>query len=132
MPRILLVEDNEVNRDMLIRRLQRHGFSVSFAVDGPSGVAKAAEERPDVILMDVALGAMDGWEATQLIKANPTTGSIPVIALTAHALVSDRDRSIQVGCADFDTKPVDLPRLLAKINACLLARPAPVTGASGP
>ena len=121
MPKILLVEDNEVNRDMLMRRLQRQGFTVCFAVDGPSGVASAAHERPDVILMDVALGEMDGWEATQLIKANPHTAAIPIIALTAHALASDRDKSIEVGCADFDTKPVDLPRLLEKIHACLAA-----------
>ena len=121
MPKILLVEDNEVNRDMLMRRLQRQGFTVCFAVDGPSGVASAAQERPDVTLMDVALGKMDGWEATQLIKANPHTTAIPIIALTAHALASDRDKSIEVGCADFDTKPVDLPRLLEKIHACLAA-----------
>jgi CheY-like chemotaxis protein len=118
MPKILLVEDNEMNRDMLTRRLQRHGFTVCSAVDGPQGVAMAESERPDLILMDVALGAMDGWEATQLIKARVSTASIPIIALTAHALASDRDRSIEVGCADFDTKPVDLPRLLDKINAC--------------
>jgi CheY-like chemotaxis protein len=121
VPKILLVEDNEVNRDMLMRRLQRQGFTVCYAVDGPSGVASAAQERPDVILMDVALGKMDGWEATQLIKANPHTAAIPIIALTAHALASDRDKSIEVGCADFDTKPVDLPRLLEKIHACLSA-----------
>jgi CheY-like chemotaxis protein len=119
VPKILLVEDNEVNRDMLMRRLQRQGFTVCYAIDGPSGVASAAQERPDVILMDVALGKMDGWEATQLIKANPYTAAIPIIALTAHALASDRDKSIEVGCADFDTKPVDLPRLLEKIHACL-------------
>lgn len=120
--KILLVEDNEMNRDMLGRRLQRHGFAVAFAVDGPSGVTMAAEETPDLILMDVALGDMDGWEATRRIKANPRTAGIPVIALTAHALASDRDKSIEIGCADFDTKPVDLPRLLGKINACLAAR----------
>ena len=121
MPKILLVEDNEMNRDMLTRRLQRHGFEVCCAPDGPSGVAMAADESPDLILMDVALGAMDGWEATQLIKARPSTAGIPIIALTAHALASDRERSIEVGCADFDTKPVDLPRLLQKIQACLPA-----------
>ena len=137
MPKILLVEDNEVNRDMLMRRLQRQGFTVCFAVDGPSGVASAAHERPDVILMDVALGKMDGWEATQLIKANPHTAAIPIIALTAHALASDRDKSIEVGCADFDTKPVDLPRLLEKIHACLAASarragPRPSEGLSPP
>ena len=119
MPKILLVEDNEMNRDMLTRRLQRHGFEVCCAPDGPSGVQMAADEQPDLILMDVALGEMDGWEATELIKARPSTTDIPIIALTAHALNSDRDKSIEVGCSDFDTKPVDLPRLLQKINACL-------------
>jgi CheY-like chemotaxis protein len=119
MPKILLVEDNEMNRDMLTRRLQRHGFTVCAAADGPSGVAAAAQESPDLILMDVALGEMDGWEATQLIKANPGTAFIPIIALTAHALASDRQKSIDVGCADFDTKPIDMPRLLDKIHSCL-------------
>jgi CheY-like chemotaxis protein len=119
MPKILLIEDNEMNRDMLTRRLTRHGFDVCCAPDGPSGVRMSEEEMPEVILMDVALGAMDGWEATTLIKARPSTAHIPVIALTAHALASDRKRSVEVGCADFDTKPVDLPRLLSKINACL-------------
>jgi len=119
MAKILLVEDNEMNRDMLTRRLARHGFDVCCAPDGPSGVRMSEEEMPAVILMDVALGAMDGWEATTLIKARPSTAHIPVIALTAHALASDRKRSVEVGCADFDTKPVDLPRLLSKINACI-------------
>jgi CheY-like chemotaxis protein len=121
MAKILLVEDNEMNRDMLTRRLTRQGFAVVCAVDGPEGVAMAEAEAPDHVLMDVALGAMDGWEATQLIKANPRTAGIPIIALTAHALASDRDRSVQVGCSDFDTKPVDLPRLVQKINCCLAA-----------
>jgi len=119
MTKILLIEDNEMNRDMLGRRLQRQGFAVCFAIDGPSGVKMAADESPDLILMDVALGDMDGWEATRLIKANPDTRRIPIIALTAHALASDRDTSVKVGCADFDTKPVDLPRLLGKIRGCL-------------
>jgi CheY-like chemotaxis protein len=119
MHKILLVEDNEMNRDMLTRRLQRHGFSVCCAHDGPAGVAMAASERPDLILMDVALGEMDGWEATQLIKANPETSAIPIVALTAHALASDRAKSIQVGCSDFDTKPVDMVRLLGKMRALL-------------
>ena len=119
MTKILLVEDNEMNRDMLGRRLQRNGFAVCFAVDGPSGVSSAGTEMPDLILMDVALGEMDGWEATRLIKANPQTAQIPIIALTAHALASDRETSVKIGCADFDTKPVDLPRLLAKIKSCL-------------
>jgi two-component system, cell cycle response regulator DivK len=119
MPKILLVEDNEMNRDMLGRRLQRHGFELCFAVDAPSGIAMASTELPDLILMDIALGEMDGWEATRRIKSNPATAEIPIIALTAHALASDRDKSVEVGCADFDTKPVDMPRLLAKIGACL-------------
>jgi two-component system cell cycle response regulator DivK len=119
MPKILLVEDNEMNRDMLSRRLQRQGFTVLCAPDGPSGVAMARSEAPDLILMDVALGDMDGWEATQQIKAWPATARIPVIALTAHALASDQARSTAVGCSDFDTKPVDLPRLVGKIQNCL-------------
>jgi 7-keto-8-aminopelargonate synthetase-like enzyme/DNA-binding NarL/FixJ family response regulator len=119
-PKILLVEDNAANRDMLTRRLKRQGFEICLAVDGPSGVRTAAEENPDVILMDVALGEMDGWQATRLIKSRPSTAHIPIIALTAHALATDRDRSINNGCADFDTKPVDLTRLVGKIRACLM------------
>lgn len=124
MTKILIVEDNEMNRDMLGRRLQRQGFTICFAVDGPMGVKMASQELPDLILMDVALGDMDGWETTRLIKADQLTAGIPIIALTAHALSSDRETSIKVGCADFDTKPVDLPRLLGKINGCLAARVA--------
>ena len=116
MSKILVVEDNEMNRDMLTRRLVRQGFTVVSAVDGPNGVAMASSEMPDLILMDVALGDMDGWEATQIIKANPSTSRIPVIALTAHALASDRDKSIKVGCVDFDTKPVDFVRLMGKLK----------------
>jgi CheY-like chemotaxis protein len=123
MLKILLVEDNETNCNMLARRLQRHGFTVCCAADGPSGVTMAAQEQPDLILMDVALGEMDGWEATQLIKASPMTSGIPIIALTAHALASDRQRSIEVGCDDFDTKPIDLPRLLRKIHSRLRHHP---------
>lgn len=119
MAKILLVEDNELNRDMLGRRLQRRGYTVCFAVDGPTGVAMADREQPDLILMDIALGEMDGWEATRRIKGNPKTTGIPIVALTAHALASDRAKSVEVGCADFDTKPVDLARLLGKIEACL-------------
>src|SRR5216683_1972334 len=122
MHKILLVEDNEINRDMLTRRLQRHGFSVCCAHDGAAGIAMAANEMPDLILMDIALGEMDGWEATLLIKSNPVTSGIPIIALTAHALASDRDKSVQVGCSDFDTKPVDMQRLLGKIRASLPAK----------
>lgn len=124
MPCILLIEDNEMNRDMLSRRLKRAGYDVLCASDGPTGVRMAAESLPDLVLMDVALGEMDGWEATQLIKASPVTRQIPIIALTAHALSSDRDRSVEVGCCDFDTKPVDLPRLLGKIETALGGRAA--------
>jgi CheY-like chemotaxis protein len=124
MTKILLVEDNEMNRDMLTRRLVRHGFEVSCAPDGPSGVRMAEEVMPAVILMDVALGDMDGWEATTLIKARASTANIPIIALTAHALATDRAKSVEVGCVDFDTKPVDLPRLLGKISACLETKAA--------
>jgi CheY-like chemotaxis protein len=119
MYKILLVEDNEINREVLTRRLLRHGFSVCCAHDGAAGIAMAANEMPDLILMDIALGEMDGWEATLLIKSNPVTSGIPIIALTAHALASDRDKSVQVGCSDFDTKPVDMQRLLGKIRASL-------------
>jgi CheY-like chemotaxis protein len=122
MPKILLVEDNEMNRDMLGRRLQRHGFEVCLAEDGPKGIELAHAEHPDLVLMDIALGAMDGWEATRRLKADPATSAIPIIALTAHALATDRAKSVQVGCADFDTKPVDMARLLGKINACLPPR----------
>jgi two-component system, cell cycle response regulator DivK len=121
MPKILLVEDNEINREMLTRRLERNGFSVCCAYDGAAGVSMALSEMPNLILMDVALGEMDGWEATQLIKANPATVAIPIIALTAHALASDREKSVTVGCCDFDTKPVDMQRLLGKIRAWLPA-----------
>lgn len=119
MHKILLVEDNPINREMLTRRLERQGFSVCCAFDGAAGVAMASSEMPDLILMDIALGKMDGWEATQLIKANPATAAIPIIALTAHALASDRAKSVRVGCCDFDTKPVDMQRLLGKIKAWL-------------
>jgi len=122
--KILLVEDSFANRDMLTRRLERRGFAVCGAADGPTGVEMSASEMPDLILMDVALGAMDGWEATRLIKSNPKTANIPIIALTAHALATDRDKSVEVGCVDFDTKPVDLARLLGKIQACLLRKSA--------
>lgn len=117
--KILLVEDSFENRDMLTRRLQRRGFAVCSAPDGATGIAMSVSERPDVILMDVALGEMDGWQATRLIKSDSRTSSIPIIALTAHALESDREKSVEVGCSDFDTKPVDLTRLLDKIQGCL-------------
>jgi two-component system cell cycle response regulator DivK len=119
MPRILLVEDNEMNRDMLSRRLVRKGYEVSIAVDGLQAVAVAAESKPDLVLMDLSLPEIDGWEATRRIKADPATRAIPVIALTAHAMVGDREKALEAGCEDFDTKPVDLPRLLGKMEALL-------------
>jgi CheY-like chemotaxis protein len=119
MPTILLVEDNELNRDMLSRRLQRRGFAVSIALDGEQAVAAATEQAPQLILMDMSLPVMDGWEATRRLKAQPATQAIPVIALTAHAMSGDRERAIAAGCDDFDTKPVDLERLLGKIQALL-------------
>jgi len=119
MPKILLVEDNEMNRDMLSRRLLRNNFEVVMAVNGKEGVDMAKSERPDIILMDMSLPVMDGWEATRTIKADEDTKSIPVIALTAHAMESDREQALQAGCDDFDTKPIELPRLLGKINALL-------------
>jgi two-component system, cell cycle response regulator DivK len=119
MPKILLVEDNEMNRDMLSRRLTRNGFEVVIAIDGGQGVAMAASEKPDLILMDMSLPVLDGWEATRRVKADPATKPIPVIALTAHAMAEDKDKSLAAGCDDFDTKPVELPRLLAKIQALL-------------
>jgi CheY-like chemotaxis protein len=119
MPKILLVEDNEMNRDMLSRRLSRNGFEITIAVDGRQGVEMAASEKPDLILMDMSLPVMNGWEATQKVKADPATSAIPVIALTAHAMNDDRDKAIAAGCDDFDTKPVDLPRLLQKIKTLL-------------
>jgi len=122
MPKILLVEDNEMNRDMLSRRLSRNGFEVVIAVNGQQGVEMAAAELPDLILMDLSLPIMDGWEATRHVKANPATASIPIIALTAHALVQDREKALQAGCDDFDTKPIELPRLLEKIKELLAAQ----------
>ncbi len=119
MPKLLLVEDNEDNRDMLSRRLIRKGYEVSIAVDGAEGVAKAQSERPDLILMDMSLPIMDGWEATRQVKADPRTSATPVIALTAHAMAGDREKAVAAGCDDYDTKPVDLPRLLQKIEALL-------------
>jgi two-component system cell cycle response regulator DivK len=119
MTRILLVEDNEMNRDMLSRRLSRRGFDVLIAVNGEAGVELAASEKPDLILMDMSLPVMDGWEATRRIKANPGTSRIPVIALTAHAMASDRDMAIEAGCDDYDSKPVDLSQLVRKIEQLL-------------
>jgi CheY-like chemotaxis protein len=120
MAKILLVEDNEMNRDMLTKRLQRRGYEVVVAVDGGQGVELAASESPDIILMDMSLPVLDGWEATRQIKASATTASIPVIALTAHAMGGDQAKALEAGCDDYDTKPVELPRLLGKIEACLV------------
>ncbi len=117
MPTILIVEDNEVNRDMLSRRLSRRGYQVLTAVDGQEGVTVAQSQNPDLILMDLSLPVMDGWEATKRLKAAPETQSIPIIALTAHALMSDRDQAIEAGCDDYETKPIDFPRLLEKLEA---------------
>jgi len=122
MPKILLVEDNELNRDMLSRRLERKGYSVVMAVDGQQGVDLAASEMPDLILMDMSLPVLDGWEATRRIKADERTQKIPLIALTAHAMEGDEQKAKEAGCDDYDTKPVELPRLLGKIEK-RLARP---------
>ncbi len=123
MSKILLVEDNELNRDMLSRRLLRRGYDVVIAVDGEKGLELAESEVPDLIIMDMSLPILDGWEAARRLKAAPSTRHIPVIALTAHAMSSDRDKAIEAGCDDYDTKPVELPRLLEKIEA-LLSVPA--------
>ena len=119
MPRLLYVEDNEMNRDMLSRRLQRRGFEVLIAGDGEQGVTVAAAEKPDLILMDLSLPVLDGWEATRRIKAAPDTRRIPIIGLTAHAMAADRDKCLEAGCDDYDTKPVELGRLLEKIERLL-------------
>lgn len=119
MPKILLVEDNEMNRDMLSRRLERKGYEVLIAMDGGQGVAMAQAEAPDLILMDMSLPVVDGWEATRRLRAEPETQSVPIIALTAHAMTGDRERAIEAGCDDYDTKPIELPRLLGKIEVLL-------------
>lgn len=119
MAKILLVEDNEMNRDMLSRRLNRQGFEVVIAATGQEGVDMAESASPDLILMDMSLPVLDGWEATRQVKANPKTAAIPVIALTAHAMVQDKEKAMAAGCDEFDTKPVELPRLLEKINSLL-------------
>jgi two-component system cell cycle response regulator DivK len=119
MAKILLVEDNEMNRDMLSRRLERRGYEVVIAADGGQGVALAQSERPDLVLMDMSLPVLDGWEATRRLKADPETKNIPVIALTAHAMAGDQEKALAAGCDDYDTKPVDLNSLLAKIEARL-------------
>jgi CheY-like chemotaxis protein len=121
--KVLVVEDNEMNRDMLSRRLERRGFEVVLAVDGAEGVAKSRSESPDIVLMDMSLPVMNGWEATRAIKADPATWSLPVIALTAHSMPGDREKAMEAGCDDYDVKPVELPRLLEKMAA--LGVPAP-------
>ncbi|HEV8714373.1 MAG TPA: response regulator [Candidatus Binatia bacterium] len=121
MTKILVVEDNEINRDALSRRLQRRGYEVVLAFDGEQGVSMARTEAPDLILMDMNLPLLDGWEATRLLKTSPQTCAIPVIALTAHAMSGDREKALGVGCDDYHTKPVELPRLLAQIEAVLKA-----------
>ena len=119
MTKILLVEDNEMNRDMLSRRLARRGYQVVIALDGEQGVAMARSEAPDLILMDMSLPVLDGWEVARQLKAAPETRAIPIIALTAHAMVGDREKAIEAGCNDYDTKPIEFPRLLGKIDAVL-------------
>ena len=119
MPNILLVEDNELNRDMLSRRLVKRGYEVVIAVDGRDGVDKARAERPALVLMDMSLPVLDGWEATRELRADPSTRPIPIIALTAHAMAGDREKALGAGCDDFDTKPIELERLLGKIEALL-------------
>lgn len=119
MPKILLVEDNEMNRDMLSRRLERRGYQVVIAVDGEQGVAMAQLEAPDLILLDMSLPGLDGWEAARRLKAAAETHAIPIIGLTAHAMVGDREKAIEAGCDDYDTKPVEFQRLLEKIDALL-------------
>ena len=124
MPKILLVEDNEMNRDMLSRRLIRSGYEVILAVDGAEGVAMAASAAPDLVLMDMSLPVVDGWEATRRLKADPATRGLPVIALTAHAMAGDEKKAREAGCDDFDTKPVEYTRLLSKIEGLLQKREA--------
>jgi CheY-like chemotaxis protein len=119
MSKVLLVEDNEMNRDMLSRRLERKGFQVVFAQDGSVAVDLAGSEQPALILMDMSLPVMDGWEATRRIKSDPATRDIPVIALTAHAMAGDKEKAMEAGCEDYDTKPVDFPRLLSKIESLI-------------
>ena len=125
MVKILLIEDNEANRDALSRHLKRRGYEVVMAVDGQQGIAMAHSEAPAIILMDMSLPILDGWEATRQLKANPQTSSIPVIALTAHAMAGDRAKALEAGCDDYDTKPVEFPRLLAKIQTLLDRKDAP-------
>jgi two-component system cell cycle response regulator DivK len=124
MAKILLVEDNEMNRDMLTRRLEKRGYQLTSAADGPTGIALAHTAAPDLILMDMSLPGIDGWEASRLLKADTTTAAIPIIALTAHAMAEDREKALAAGCDEYETKPVELSSLLAKIET-LLSRPKP-------
>jgi CheY-like chemotaxis protein len=117
MAKILLIEDNELNRDMLSRRLQKRGYAVLMAEDGAQGVALAERESPDLVILDMSLPVIDGWEAARRLKASPVTGKIPIIALTAHAMSGDREKALEAGCDDYDTKPIDFPRLLGKIES---------------
>lgn len=125
MAKLLLVEDNEMNRDMLSRRLERRGHTIVIAVDGQQGVDLARTETPDLILLDMSLPVIDGWEAARRIKSQAESKDIPVIALTAHAMAGDKEKALQAGCDDYDTKPVELPRLLGKIQALLDKKAAP-------
>jgi CheY-like chemotaxis protein len=128
MTKVLLVEDNEASRDGLSRHLRRKGYAVVLAVDGRQGLDVARAEAPDLILMDMSLPVLDGWEATRQLKAGPHTRGIPVIALTAHAMAGDRERALEAGCDDYETKPIEFPRLLAKIEALLAKKAAPARG----
>jgi CheY-like chemotaxis protein len=129
MAKILIVEDNEMNRDMLSRRLEKRGHTVTTAVDGAAGVARAKAEAPDIILMDMSLPVLDGWEASKQLKSDSATSGIPIIALTAHAMATDREKALKAGCNDYDTKPVELPRLLGKIDR-LLQSPSSIFASS--
>jgi two-component system, cell cycle response regulator DivK len=131
MARLLLVEDNELNRDMLSRRLRRRGYEVELATDGEEGIARARELRPDLVLMDMSLPVIDGWEATRRLKADPATAAVPVLALTAHAMSDDRQKALDAGCDDYDTKPVDLERLSRKIDRLLDRARSAVAGGEG-
>jgi len=131
MPKILLVEDNQMNRDMLSRRLIRLGFEVLMAVDGQQGVDMAKSDQPDLILMDMSLPVLDGWAATRQIKADDATRLIPLIALTAHAMAGDREKALRAGCDDYDTKPIELPRLLSKMDVLLKAAQSLVSATGG-
>lgn len=129
VPKVLIVEDNELSRDMLSRRLRRKGYEVLVAVDGAEGITMVKEQKPDIVLMDLSLPDMDGWQATRALKDNKATADIPVIALTAHAMSGDREKALDAGCDDYDTKPIDLRRLLSKINRFV---PDPEGGAVDP